>query len=164
MPFRRHVVPYLSDFAVGADPECHPDDPEKRLPEKTLHAPRAIGLDHLKFRIRKQWKIQLVLYLEFCLRFHGIGARSHDRRICILKFLDCVAKLGRFVRSTRRICLRIKIQDQVFSPKISERHHLAAVVLHFEFGSFVAFFEHVLLSLRPASIDGAIDFSLCAAG
>lgn len=87
-----------------------------------------------------------MLHFEFCLRFDGITAASQDGGVGCFEFLDGVAKLGRFCRSTGRVRLGIKIQHQIFPAVIFERDRLPLVAGHFKFRSLVTFFEHLAFS------------------
>lgn len=142
MALRRDSVPNLANLPVRADPESHAHDSKEGFPQKRLHPPRTVRFDDVKFRIRQQRKIQLVLYLELRLRLNGIRAASHDRRIQFVKLFDGVTKLGRFTRSTGCVCFRIKIQDHVFPAKVLERNRLAIVGRLAEIRRLVAFLEH----------------------
>jgi hypothetical protein len=106
---RRYVVPNLADFSVWSDPEGHAHDSQKGLPQEGLHSAGPESLDDTEFRISQQRKIQFVLCLEFGLSLDGVAAGAHDRGVELLELLDGVTKLGRFVRSTGSIRLRVKI-------------------------------------------------------
>lgn len=109
MPSRCDVVPNLADFPVRADPEGHAHDSEKRLTEKRFHAPRAERFDHVEFCVCEKREIKLVFGFELRLSVNRIAAAADDCGVQFLEFLDGVAKLGRFIGSTRRIRLGIKI-------------------------------------------------------
>jgi hypothetical protein len=49
-----------------------------------------------------------VLHFEFCLQLYRIRAAPQDRGVFCFELLDGVTKLGRFVRSTGRVGLRVK--------------------------------------------------------
>jgi hypothetical protein len=138
----RDFVPNFANLSVGADPEGHPHDSEKSLPEEAFHPPRAEGFDHFESRIRKQRKIQFVLHFEFGLRVHGITAAAQDCRIQRFKFLDGVTKLGRFRCSTGCVGLRIEIKNQVLPGEIRQGNRLAIVGDHIEFRSLITFLQH----------------------
>jgi len=80
-----------------------------------------------------------VLNFKFCLRFHRVAATTNDCRVELLELLDGVTKLGRFVRSTGRVRLRIEVQDEVFAPEIAQRHLFAIVGGYAKVRSLVAF-------------------------
>lgn len=120
MPFGRDFVPDFTHFSVRPDPVAHAHDSEKRFPEEALHAPRAVRFHHLKFGVGQEREIQFVLDLKFSLVFGGIRAAPQDGGICLLELLDGVTKLGRFRRSTGRIRLGIKVQDQILPAVVLE--------------------------------------------
>ena len=142
MPLRRHIVPNLANQPVLIDPIRHPHDPEKRFPQETLHPSRAKSLNHLKFGVRQQREIQLVLHFEFRLRFYRIGAAAQDRCIFRFELLDGVTKLGRFVDSTGSIRFGIEKQNHVLAAIFPKRHLLAVVRRHPEQRRLVALFQH----------------------
>ena len=108
VPLGRHFVPDFADGSIRADPESHAHDSQKRFSEKTFHAPRAVGFDYAKFRVRQQRKIEFVLGLEIRLRRDGIRAAADHGRVEFLELREGVTKLGRFVGSTGSIGLREK--------------------------------------------------------
>ena len=125
--FRVRLLPHVAYFRVRPNPVGHAHDSEKRFPQKTFHAPRAVDFDRVEVRIRKQRKIQIVFGLEFRLLLHGVRAASQDHRIQLFEFFLGVAKLGRFIRSTRRERLGKKEEDHIFAAEIRERHLLAVI-------------------------------------
>ena len=102
MTLHIYFVPHVADFPVVADPIGHTHNAEKRFTQKTFHAARPVGFDHLEVSVRKQRKIQIVLFAEFAQQLLAICATSEDYGIQPVEFPLCVAKLGRFVGSTRR--------------------------------------------------------------
>ncbi len=145
MALRRDVLPDLANPSVGPDPERHAHDSEKGFPEERFHPPRAVGFDDVEFGVRQERKVQLVLDLELRLRLDGVAARADDRGVELFELLDGVTKLGRFVRSTGCIGLRIKIQDHVLAAKIGERDLFAIVGDRVKVRGLVAFLEHFRL-------------------
>ena len=104
-------VPDFFDFAVGADQKTAADDSLEQAAHEFLAAPRAIGFDHLVGGIAEQRKIELPFVAEFLQGLHRISAGSEygDTQPIELRF--CVAKLGRFNRSTRGVCFWKKEQQ-----------------------------------------------------
>ena len=104
MTFGFDWVPDLFDFAIGADQKTAADNSLEQAAHEFLAAPRAIGFDHLVRGIAEQREIELPLVAEILQSLQGIGADSEygDTQLIELRF--CVAKLGRFDRSTRGVC------------------------------------------------------------
>jgi hypothetical protein len=146
MAFRRDFVPDLADFSVRADPIRHAHDSQERFPQKTLHPPRTVRLNHFEFRVRKQRKIQFVLDLEFCLVFHGVRAASQDAGVQLLELLDGVTKLGRFVDSTGCVCFGIEIEDEIPPAIIRKRDDFAVIGRYAKARSLVSLFQHAASS------------------
>jgi hypothetical protein len=138
----RHVVPDFPNFTVRPNPERHAHNPQERLAEKRFHPPRAKCLDYVEVRVSQQRKIQLVLCFKFCLRVDGIAAAPEDSGVQLLEFFDGVTKLGRFVRSTWCVRLRIEIQNKVLAAEIRKRNLFAVVRDALKIRSFIAFFQH----------------------
>ncbi len=98
-------VPDLFDFAVGADQKTAADNSLEQAAHEFFPAPGAVGFDHLVRGVAEQWKIELPIVAEFLQSLHRIGAGSENGDTELVELLFCVAKLGRFHRSTRSVCL-----------------------------------------------------------
>ena len=98
--------------------------------------------------------------LELRLRFHIVPAASQDGRIQLLKFLDCVTKLGRFVDSTRSIRFGVKVENQILSVVIRQRNSFSVFRCYRKLRSFVAFFQHV--GLFPLFVHVKIPLALAS--
>jgi hypothetical protein len=147
MAFHVHLVPHMTDLAIVADPIGHAHDAEKRLSEETLHPPRAVGFDHLELWVREQRKVQIVLFPEFFQQLLAIGAAAEDYGVQPVEFFLCVAKLGRFVGSTRRHRLGEEIEDYILAAEIGKRYFLAIIRGYPKFGCALAnlkWFGHLL--------------------
>ena len=129
MAFRSYVVPDVLDLAVGADEKRAAHNSQERFAEEIFHAPRAVGFDHFKIGIAQQRKIQLLLFLEAGLRFYGIPAGSEDNHIQLVELLLCVAKLGRFGRSTGGVGLGKEEEHDAPAAEIGKGERCAFVGL-----------------------------------
>ena len=98
-------VPDFLDFAVGADQKTAADNALEQAAHELLPAPRAGGLDHFVRRIAEQRKIEFVFIAEVLQSLHRVGAGAENGDTELIELLFCVAKLGRFDRSTRSIRL-----------------------------------------------------------
>jgi hypothetical protein len=96
--------------------------------------------------IAKQRKIQFVLCPEVLQGFHGICTDPKNGNTLLGELRFCVAKLGRFDRSTWGVGLREKEQEDPLAMEGFERDFLAFVGSQGEFGSFLADFEHERVS------------------
>ena len=149
MPFRRSFFPNVLDFPVGTDPVGHAHDSEERFSEETFHPPRTIGFDDFEFRIGEQREIQIVLLFEFRLTVDGIRAASQNHRVQLIEFFLRVAKLGRFIGSTRSHRLREEVEHYALAAQIFERDVFAVVSLHREFRRSGSYFENVAHGFTP---------------
>jgi len=111
-------VPDLLDFAVGTDQKTAADNPLEQAAHEFLPAPGAIEFDHFVCGIAEQRKIELPLVAEFLESLHGIGAGSENGHTQLIELRFCVAKLGRFDRSTRSVRFRKKEEQDATSPEI----------------------------------------------
>jgi len=103
-------VPDLFDFAVGAYEKTAADNSLEEAAHEFLAAPCAVGFDHLVRWIAEQGEIELPLVAEVLQCLYGIGAGSENGDAQLIKLRFCVAKLGRFDRSTGSIRLGKKEQ------------------------------------------------------
>jgi hypothetical protein len=94
--------------------------------------------------IAEQRKIQLLFLLEARKRFFRIGARTQDRYILFVEVLLCVAKLGRFRRSTWRVGFGEEEQHYPLALEITQRHIGARIALKREVRCLVSYFQHDL--------------------
>ena len=140
MAFGADFVPVFLYFAIRADEKCAAHDSQERFAEEFLHASHAIGFDSLEARITEKIEVQFVLGFECGLGFDRVAARAEDYHAKFIELLLCVAKLGRFNRSTGGIGFWIEEEDYSFAAKIGERDIGACVVFQTECGSFIAFF------------------------
>jgi len=97
-------VPDFLDFAVGADQKTAADNSLEQAAHEFLAAPDAVGFDHFVRGIAEQREIELPLVAEFLQSLHRIGAGSEYGGTQLIELRFCVAKLGRFNRSTGSVC------------------------------------------------------------
>ena len=147
MAFGWRFVPDFCDAAVRPDQKRGAHDAKKRFAEKLLHAPCAISFDGLEFGIAQQGKIQAVLGRKFGLRFHFIAAAAQYNGGDFVELRFGVAKLGRFVDSTRSQGFRKKIEDYGFAAKARKGDVLSIGGLQPKIRSFIAHLEHFFLLL-----------------
>lgn len=103
MAFRRSFLPDVLDPPIRTDQHAAAHDTQKRFTQKTFHAPGPVGFDGLEVRIAQQGKVQLQFFPEFAQGGGRVCAAGQDGGVQGVEFLFCVAKLGRFVVSTRRV-------------------------------------------------------------
>ena len=108
MAFDFDGIPDFLDFAVGADQKTAADDALEQAAHEFFPAPRAVGFDHPVRGIAEQREIELPLVAEFLQGLQSIRAGSEYGHTQLIELLFCVAKLGRFDRSTWGVRLRKK--------------------------------------------------------
>src|SRR5258707_13989135 len=126
-------VPDLFDFAVGADQKTAADNSLEQAAHEFFPAPRAVGFDHLVRGVAEQREIEFPLVAEILQSLHRVGAGSENGDTAQVKLLFCVAKLGRFDRSTGGIRLSKKEEQHAPALAILKRGAIAAVVRAGEF-------------------------------
>ena len=154
MAFGPDGVPDLFDFAVGADQKTAADNSLEQAAHEFFPAPRAVRFDHLVRGVAEQREIEFPLVAEILQGLHRVGAGSENGNTELVKLLFCVAKLGRFDRSTGGIRLWKKEEQHAAALEILKRELFAAVGGEGEFGSFVADFEHEVFLLTLCSSKG----------
>jgi hypothetical protein len=145
--------PDFFDFAGLADKEGAADDAHEGAAHELFFLPGAEFCDGLVSWIGEQRKIDLVLGLEGGLGFDGIGAHAKDGHAEFVEFLLCVAKLGRFDRSTRGVGLGVEEEEDALALEISQGDKCVVVGFEAEAGGFGAGFKHgVSLALDTGSL------------
>jgi hypothetical protein len=140
--FGGRFVPDFGDAPVRPDQKRRAHDPQERFAKELLYPPRAISLNGLEFRVAQQREVQIVFSGEFSLSLHGIAATTQDYRAEFVELRFGVAKLGRFVDSTRGERFGEKIQDYSPAAQTRESNLLPIGCLQFKVRSFVAHLEH----------------------
>jgi hypothetical protein len=76
------------------------------------------------------------------LGFDWIGAHAQDGNAELVEVFFCVAKLGRFNRSTGSVGFRVEEENDAVAGEVFERDWFAFVRWEAEGGGFGAYFEH----------------------
>jgi hypothetical protein len=130
------------DFAGFADEEGAADDAHEGAAHELLFLPGTELLDGLVGGIAEQGEIEILFFLEGGLGFDGIGAHAKDGDAAFVEFFFCVAKLGRFDRSTGGVGFGVEEEEDALAGEIFEREFFAVVGLEAEGGGFGANVEH----------------------
>ncbi len=146
MAFDFYGVPDTLQLAVCADQECAAGDALERPTHEFLHAPDAVGLQHLVRRIAEQWKVEFLLYFETGEGFFRVGAGAQDRHAQFVELLFCVTKLGRFGRSTRRVGFWKEKEQHAFAAEIRQCQFAALVCFQEKVWSFITDLQHKITS------------------
>ena len=112
------VVPDLFEFAVSANEKSAANDSQERSAEKFLHAARAVSFDRFQIWIAEEIEVEFLLGFECGLRFDGVAAHTEDDHSEFVELFFCVAKLGRFSRSTGSVGFRIEKQHDAFAKEV----------------------------------------------
>ena len=140
MAFGSDEGPEFFDFAVLANEERAAHDAHEGAAHELFFLPGAELLDGFVGGIAEQRKIQILLGLECGLRFDRVGAHAEDGYAEIVEFLFCVAKLGRFDRSTGGAGFRVEEKEDLLAGVVLEGDGLAVVGLEAKGGGLGANF------------------------
>ena len=72
------------------------------------------------------------------MRLYRVGADAENNRALLLELSELVAKRAGFLRATRRVVARIKIEDDIFAEIVGERDFPAVARGDGEFGGDIA--------------------------
>lgn len=137
MAFGLYFGEDVLDFAVGSDNE--------RGAGNTHHFPAvhifflhdAVGFGDFLVGICEQGKWEFELFLEFLLRFGGVGRNPEEDSAGLLNLLVGVAEGTGFDRASGRVCARIEIKDDYFAAQGFERDIVSVLVVQSEVGSLI---------------------------
>jgi hypothetical protein len=121
--------PDVFDFAGFADEEGAADDAHKGAAHELFFLPGAEFLNSFVGRIAEQGEIEILFGFERGLGFDGIGAHPEDGHAELVEILFCVAKLGRFDRSTGSVGFRIEEEEDTLAGEVFEGDFFAFVGL-----------------------------------
>jgi hypothetical protein len=142
------------DFAGFADEEGAADDAHEGAAHELFFLPGAELLDGFVRGIAEQGEIEILLGFEGGLGFDGISAHAEDGDAEFVEIFFCVAKLGRFDRSTGSVGFGVEEEEDALAGEVFERDLFAFVGLEAEGGGFGTDFQHgkfLALDLRSLS-------------
>jgi hypothetical protein len=119
--------PDVLDFAALADEEGASDDAHEGAAQELFSLPGAELLDGLVGGVAEQGEIEILLSFEGGLGFDGIGAHAQDGDPQLVEILSCVAKLGRFDRSTGGVGFGVEEEEDALAGVVFERNGVAFV-------------------------------------
>jgi hypothetical protein len=131
------------DLAILADNECRARYADHLLTVHVLLFEDAVRVGNLLIDIAQQRKRQFMLFLEAGLRTRRVGRDAQHYCALLVELLDGVTKLVSFRGSAGSVGARKKIEDNLLAFELGELKGLISVGLKLDFGSFVAFFEHL---------------------
>ncbi len=134
--------PEFLDFAGFADEEGAADDAHEGAAHELFFLPDAEFLDGFVGRVAEQGEIEILLGLEGGLGCDSVGAHAEDGHIKLVELLLCVAKLGRFNRSTGGVGFGVEEEENALAGEVFEREFAAIVGWEAKGGGFGAYFEH----------------------
>jgi hypothetical protein len=99
-------------------------------------------LHDVLFGIRQQVERQVVFGAEFLMRFFAVGRYAEQLDFLFVEDVVRVTERTSLERSARRVVFRIEKQHNAPALEIRKLHRIPILVLAFEIGCFIAFFEH----------------------
>ena len=133
-----YAVPDFFGLSVRPDEEGAAGDAHERSAHEFFYSPSTVGFDRFVFRIAQQREIELLLFLESRLCFHGIGAYPKDNHTQLIELRFGVTKLGRFDRSTGCIGFWKEKKEHALASEVFERDFSVLICLELKIGSLVA--------------------------
>jgi hypothetical protein len=130
--------PDVLDFAGFADEEGTADDAHEGAAHELFFLPGAELLNSFVGRVTEQGEIEFVFLFEGSESFDGIGAQAEDGDAELVEFFFCVAKLGRFYRSTGSVGFGVEEEEDALAGEVFERDFSAFVGLKTEGRDFGA--------------------------
>jgi len=119
--------PEFLDFAGFADEERAAHDAHEGAAHELFSLPDAEFLDGLVGGVAEQGEIEILLGLEGGLGCDSVGAHAEDGHIKLVELLLCVAKLGRFNRSTGGVGFGVEEEEDAAASEVFEGELLAFV-------------------------------------
>jgi len=138
--------PDFLDFAGLAGEEGTAHDAHECTAHELLFLPGAELFDGFVARVAEQGEIEILLCLERSKSFDGIGAHSEEGDAELVEFFFCVAKLGRFYRSTGSVGFGKEKEKDPLAREVFERDVFAFIGFETEGGGLGTYFEHSISS------------------
>jgi hypothetical protein len=111
---------HLRDLALFVDDKRAALDAHVLAAVHAFFFPDPVGLGDGVVGIRHKREGQLVLGCELSLRLRLIRRDADDLGVLLRKFLQGVAKLGRFLGSARCVCLGEEVEDHALPAELGE--------------------------------------------
>jgi hypothetical protein len=134
--------PDVLDFAGFADEEGAADDAHESAAHELFLLPSTEFGNEFVSGVAEQREIEILFLFEGGLGFDGIGAEAEDGDVELVEIFFCVAKLGRFDRSTGSVGFGVEEEEDALAGEVFERDFFAFVGLEAKGGGFSADFEH----------------------
>jgi hypothetical protein len=138
---RIDLIYRLKYATVGAD---HVSDALGILSGRIIRS--LVCYSYLSFCIAKQAEGEIELFGESSVLFYSIKTDAEYLGILVCVLLDSITEPNTFSRSARRVCLRIKPQDDRAAFEVAQSNIFARVGLHIEIGCLVSYVQHNLFS------------------
>jgi len=133
-----HRVSHVSDFAVQPYEKAHPF---RHWPGWHFHP---VSVSNFPVRISQERKIQIILGNELLMALWRVKTHADNFDVILLEIRDAIAKTARFFRTTRRIVLRIEIeQHDLLADFIRQFPGLSVLVFTLDEWRFVADFRRL---------------------
>jgi hypothetical protein len=142
VPFGLDAVPDPFYFSVTANQHAASHDSLVGSAHEFFHPPEAVRFDRLVVWIAQEREVKLVLFLETRQSFHRIGAHAKNLYLQSFESLLCVAKLGRFHRSTGSVGLGKEKEQSALTLQVSEGYFFGGFGLQLKIRRLHSIFQH----------------------
>ncbi len=142
---RIDLIYRLNYAAIGAD---HVGDASGILSGRIIRGP--VCHSYLSFCIAKQAEGEIELFGKSPVLFYRVKTDAEYFGILVCVLLDSITEPNTFSRSARRICFRVKPQDDGAAFEVAQANIFARMRLHIEIRCPVSYVQHnfILLSDR----------------
>jgi hypothetical protein len=130
--------PDVFDFAGFADKERASHDAHVGAAHESFFLPGAKFLDGFVGEVAEQREIEILFFFERGLGFDGISAHAEDGDAVFVEVFFCVAKLGRFNRSTGSVGFGVEEEKDALAGEVFQRDGFVFVGFQAEGGGFGA--------------------------
>ena len=144
------------DVPVGTDHVAHPLGVGR-----VLAVAGAVGEPDVPAGIAEEREVEIELLGEGAILLLRVEADPENLRVLLLELSDVVAEPATFSGSAGGVGLGIEPEDHDLSEVVPQSNEISPMILHFERGSFLSFFDHRrstdLRAKRDHGGDGALD-------
>lgn len=137
-----YLIEDLGDLPVFIDEERLSSGSHVLLPVHALFTPDAVVANDLLIGIGDQRVGKTEFRDELLMRLFVVNRNSDHPNVLCLVFVVRVTERARFLRSARRIVLRIEPQDHPLAFQVGKPDGVAVLVFRGKIRCLIAFFQH----------------------
>ena len=142
MFFDVHLIEDLHDLAFSVDQKRRSLDAHVLFTVHRFFHPDAVFLHDVLFSVGQKVESKVVFRPEFLMRLFAVGGNAEQLDILFVEDVVRVTERTNLERSARRVVFRVEKQHDTPALKIGKLYRISILVLAFEMGCLIAFFEH----------------------